>query len=77
MSGKENHLSKKKIHDFCTLSLEVFGMRIILKTILNLKTGFPFRYVLIHFCSIFIIKLEPYFSNRLNIVLGKAYGIHR
>lgn len=41
MSGKENHLSEKKIHDFCTLSLEVFGMRIILKTILNFKTGKP------------------------------------
>lgn len=41
MSGKENHLSEKKIHDFCTLNLEAFVMRKILKTILNFKTGKP------------------------------------
>ena len=41
MSEKENHLSEKNIRDFCTLNLEVFVMRKILKTILNFKTGKP------------------------------------
>ena len=41
MSVKENYLHEKNIHDFCTLSLEVFVMRIIMKTILNFKTGEP------------------------------------